>query len=352
MPSSYSVSLRFELQFAGENVNTWGDKLNAALQRVDDSIAGWATIALVGNLTLTTANGAADQARLAMLKFTGAGPFTVTVPAVSKRYDVWNATTGALTLTNGSSSVTLQPGEVVGVINDGGANFSRIQPTDFTGRTIANVTQITVLTAPTLASHVTPKSYVDAAISSAAFSMGAFGVPTAPGDAGKFLTNNGSTPNWAYAVNAGAGLAVVSNNTVTVPGAAASDVRGGVDTSKALTAKALADSATFGALTDASTIAWEIATAGYNATVTLTASGHQIGAPTLNAGSLYDGCPVLLEVVQDGTGSRTVTWNSVWDFGLAGTPTLSTGANKRDYIAGVYRSASSKIRVLGVSKSA
>jgi hypothetical protein len=197
MPSSYTASLRLELQFTGENVNLWGDKLNAALARVDDAVAGWATIPLTAPYALTTANGTADQARLGMLKFTGTGAFTVTVPAAAKRYDVWNACTGALTVTNGSASAILQPGEVVSLVTDGAASLKRVQPTDLGGGSLTSVGAISGLATPTQASQATPKSYVDGAISSAAFSMGSFGVPITAGDAGKFLTNNGAVPSWS-----------------------------------------------------------------------------------------------------------------------------------------------------------
>ena len=40
MPSSWSPSLRFELQFTGENINLWGDKLNAVLGHADYAVAG------------------------------------------------------------------------------------------------------------------------------------------------------------------------------------------------------------------------------------------------------------------------------------------------------------------------
>lgn len=188
MPSSYSASLRLELQFDGENVNTWGDKLNAALQRLDESVAGWATIALSGSISLTTANGTADQARLAMFKFTGAGPYTVTVPAVSKRYDVWNATASVLTLTNGSTSVTLQPSEVVAVINDGGANFARVQPTDFGAQRITSVAD------PLNPQDVATKNYAD----NLAFTANAGILPGQVGNAGKFLTTNGAVASWSF----------------------------------------------------------------------------------------------------------------------------------------------------------
>ena len=351
MPSSYSTSLRFELQFTGENVNLWGDKLNAALSRADDAIAGWATIPLTGSYSLTTANGAADQARMAMLKFTGTGAFTVTVPAVTKRYDVWNACTGVLTLSNGSASVTVQAGEVVTVVTDGAGSFRRVLATDFAGAALTNVGQISGLSAPAASNQAATKGYVDGAISSTAFSMGSFGVPIAGADSGKFLTNNGTTPSWATVVPfsrqiLAGGLAtgggdLTADRTITVPAASATDICGAAP-NKAITPLVLATSAAFLNLTDAPTIAWEIA-GGYNATVTLTASGHQVGAPTLNGGGLYDGCPLCLELVQDGTGGRTVTWNSVWEWGAAGLPTLQTAAAKRDLVFGVYRSATGKI---------
>lgn len=179
MPSSYSTSLRFELQFTGENVNLWGDKLNAALSRADSSIAGWLTKPLTGDYTLTTANGTADEARTAMLKFTGTGTFTVTIPAVSKRYDVWNATTGVLAVTNGSASVTVQVGEAVSIATDGGANITRLQGNDYD--------------LPTSNRQVASKLYVD----NVAFAANAGILPGQGGNSGKFLTTNGTVASWA-----------------------------------------------------------------------------------------------------------------------------------------------------------
>lgn len=129
-----------------------------------------------------------------------------------------------------------------------------------------------------------------------------------------------------------------ADRTFTVTAALAVDVRTGSDTSKALTAGALMGSSAFQTLTDASTITWDC-NSGYNATVTLTASGHTIGAPT----HLFDGLTVSLEIVQDATGSRTVSWNSIWDFGAASLPILQTGANKADRVFGQYNARTGKI---------
>lgn len=186
---SYSTSLRINLQVTGTNSNTWGDVLDTqALTPLEAGVSGWTTKALSGNYTLTANNGSADEARSAMLKFTGTGAFIVTVPAVSKRYDVWNACTGVLTLTNGSASVTVQPGEVVSVINDGNANFARVVPTDFASA------RITSVGAPIANSDAATKLYVD---STALGGMtGTF--PGQTGNEGKTLTTDGvSTPRWA-----------------------------------------------------------------------------------------------------------------------------------------------------------
>lgn len=126
MPSSWSSSLRFELQFTGENINLWGDKLNAVLGHADYAIAGWLNKPLTGNYTLTSANAADDEARAAMVRFTGTGPFTVTIPSVPKKYLVWNACAGVLTLTTGAgSTVSIDPGDRTVVFCDG-ANVSTI----------------------------------------------------------------------------------------------------------------------------------------------------------------------------------------------------------------------------------
>ena len=72
MPSSYTNSLRFVLQATGENLNTWGVlNNNSMIALADYAIAGRAAFTLSGSKTLTTANGATDEARAAMLDITG-----------------------------------------------------------------------------------------------------------------------------------------------------------------------------------------------------------------------------------------------------------------------------------------
>lgn len=120
MPSSYTPRLRLELQAAGENLNTWGaPKLNNVLSRIDTAIAGLSVIALTGDHALTSSNGD-DEARAALLKFTGGGPFAVTIPSVSKTYLIWNACSAAVTVTTGvGAGVVVDAGARVVVFCDG-----------------------------------------------------------------------------------------------------------------------------------------------------------------------------------------------------------------------------------------
>lgn len=331
MPSSFTTSLRFELQFTGENINVWGEKLNAVISRTDTSIAGWFTKALTSNYSLTTANGTADEARNAMLKFTGTGAYIVTIPAVSKRYDVWNACTDVLTVSNGSASITVQVGEVVSVVTDGGGNFKRVLPTDFGGATLTAVARVTGLSPPTANSDAATKKYVD----DAAFNS--VDLPGQSGNAGKFLTTNGATASWGWAVTAGAGLATVSNNTVTVAAASAAEVRTGTSTTKAATPDGMADAVAFGTLNDGPSVSWSITTHGVNVYLAMTASGRVIGFPT----GLWDGCPVILKLGQPAGGGCVPVFHANYEF--TSTPSVNTGANKVDYVFGVYDAARGKL---------
>lgn len=169
MPSSWSPSLRFELQFTGENINLWGDKLNAVLTRVDTAIAGWLNKPLTGDATLSTANAGADEARHAMIRFTGAGPFTVTLPAVSKAYLVWNACAGAVTLSVGAgAAVTVDPGDIVHVLTDG----AQVKTPGYGGASI--------------------KEYVG----QTAWAYNAGNLPAQSGNGGKFVRTDGANASW------------------------------------------------------------------------------------------------------------------------------------------------------------
>jgi hypothetical protein len=76
------------------------------------------------------------------------------------------------------------------------------------------------------------------------------------------------------------------------------------------------------------------ASAGNDYRVTLTGNAT-ISSPSNGV----DGQRITIQIAQDGTGSRKVTWGSGYLFGAAGAPTLSTGANLVDVIGFVYNVA-------------
>jgi hypothetical protein len=78
-------------------------------------------------------------------------------------------------------------------------------------------------------------------------------------------------------------------------------------------------------LTDGATISWDVSQSQV-AKVTL-GGNRTMAAPT----NLVDGAFYSLAVYQDATGSRTLTWNSVFKFVSGTAPMLSTGANAKDF---------------------
>lgn len=83
------------------------------------------------------------------------------------------------------------------------------------------------------------------------------------------------------------------------------------------------------ALTDAATIATD-AEASNVFTVTL-GGNRTLGAPT-NLGYGWSGGTYLWIITQDGTGSRTLAYNSVFKFPGGTAPTLTTAANAVDVL--------------------
>jgi len=86
-------------------------------------------------------------------------------------------------------------------------------------------------------------------------------------------------------------------------------------------------------LTDAATITWNSLTQSV-AKVTLGAN-RTMG---LASGGVT-GAFISLLVIQDGTGSRTITWNAAYEFAADTAPTLTTTANKGDLFVFRYNGA-------------
>jgi hypothetical protein len=94
-------------------------------------------------------------------------------------------------------------------------------------------------------------------------------------------------------------------------------------------------------LTDGATIDWNLSTQQV-AKVTL-AGNRTLNAPTnQQAGAFYS-----LAIIQDGTGSRTLTFNSAYKFTGATAPTLTTTASAKDII--IFKSDGTNLLEVGRS---
>lgn len=115
--STYSDSLRIELITTGTQAGTWGTTTNTNLGTIiEDSIAGYTQVTVMGaNVVLSVVDGAADEARSAILEFVdggGGGNFSVFAPPVSKQYIVWNNTPHVATFYNSTVAGNTTPAGV------------------------------------------------------------------------------------------------------------------------------------------------------------------------------------------------------------------------------------------------
>lgn len=138
MPSTYSDLLRLVKQATGENSLTWGDLVNSGfLELVEDSVAGTATIDLtagVGGYSTVSNNGAADESRCAILRFTGSPTVdkTITVPTTSKIYVVYSniSTSKTLTISTGAGTTTSVVKDQIDIVIVTPSGVNSLIPTD------------------------------------------------------------------------------------------------------------------------------------------------------------------------------------------------------------------------------
>ncbi len=127
---SYTPDLRIVQMPTGSNDTQWGVKANAAFAMLEQGIAGGAVISVTGaDVTLTTANNATDQARNAILAFTGTPGVqrTVVMPNVSKLTWVSNASDSNIVFTAGAGvNSTVAPGGLALIYTDGATNANAV----------------------------------------------------------------------------------------------------------------------------------------------------------------------------------------------------------------------------------
>jgi len=126
MPSTYSTSLKLELIGNGEQTGTWGQTTNNNLGTlIEQAITGVGQLTLTGDTVLTNYNGLPDEARNAVLVFSGAlaAPANITAPSVEKTYIVTN---------NSGANVTIKTASGTGVtVSNGLSALVYCDGTDF-----------------------------------------------------------------------------------------------------------------------------------------------------------------------------------------------------------------------------
>ena len=94
MASTYTTRIRLTKQGDGDNPNSWGTVLNNGVTSlVDDAIAGYTTVALGANatVTLSAVDGGSDVPRNAFIEANGTvggahTTITMVIPNVTKGY--------------------------------------------------------------------------------------------------------------------------------------------------------------------------------------------------------------------------------------------------------------------------
>ena len=304
MAATYTSKIRLTQQGDGDNPNSWGTVLNNGVTSlVDDAIAAYTTIEIGANatVTLSAVDGGYDVARSAFLEVKGTvgGAHTTisliipggTSPRISKGYIINNLTTYTTTTnvvkikTAAGTGYTIPSGAVAQIINDGTSVWS------------TNAKGLGLGTAASADIGVCATNIADVSLSDL-----------------RYVRTSATSTIIASDLHIKQGSLVVGTS---------SRAYNPIST-----------------LTDAASITSDFAK-GNNFLVTL-AGNRTLAAPTNavagQSGSIY--------IIQDGTGSRTLGYNTVFQFVSASVPTLSTGASDVDMLVYMARSAATIDAVL------
>lgn len=228
----YTTNLGLALPTTGDLAGLWGYTVNDSITSLlDSAIAGTTTLSTDADVTLTDTDGAANQARAAVLNWTASGTATryINAPKRSKVYVVFNNTgstqsivvrggptspTTGVTILAGDQAIVAWNGsdfEKVGGGNAGGSNtqvqFNNGGNFDGSSGLTWNGTTLTAtnLSAQSLSLTTTPLAIASGGTNSTAtptlggvgYGTGTAHAYTAAGTAGKVLTANGAAaPTW------------------------------------------------------------------------------------------------------------------------------------------------------------
>jgi|DEB0MinimDraft_6_1074348.scaffolds.fasta_scaffold12475_5 microcystin-dependent protein len=150
MASTYTSRIRLEKQADGENPNSWGLIMNQnVIDLIDEAVAGYAIVSVSSvPVSLTSNNGATDEARQASLEIAGelSAIVTITIPSEEKTYFIRDNTT-QISATNFAVEMKTAGGTGVRV-NNGSNIFVACDGTDI--YKLESATSVSAFTANTL----------------------------------------------------------------------------------------------------------------------------------------------------------------------------------------------------------
>ena len=301
MASTYTSRIRLNKQGDGDNPNSWGTVLNdGVISLVDDAIAAYTTISIgsAATVTLSAVNGGSDTARSAFLEVKGSvggtnTTITLEIPSNSKSYVI-----------NNKVSANTTASDIVKIKTASGQGYDI--PFGAVGLVICDGTSV--------------------------FATNTKGLGFGTAASADIGTAGENVPKVSVA-----DLRYVRTSTTTD-----TTIRGNI-TYEAGSLKIGTSARAYNPIvtvTDAACISVNFAL-GNNFLVTL-AGNRTLKAPANctagQTGNFY--------VIQDSTGSRTLSYNSAWQFVSAAAPTLSTGASDVDILVYSARSATTIDSVL------
>jgi hypothetical protein len=327
MPSTYSTDLKLELMVTGEKAGLWGNITNTNLNILQQAIGGYEAIALnaTTGATLTFSNGTTSDGKNAVLNLTGTltSSVNVIVPdtgsgtAPEKTYIVKNSTSGAFAVTfkttsgTGATFAAADKGFKL-VYSDG----TDVVDTGFVANAISAVVQDT---SPELGGNLDTNGF------NISFDDD-YGITDDSANEQLWFQKTASAVNEFTITNAATG----TSPDLSVTG---DDTNIGLSVTTKGTGLVLFNDGAYNAdatLTDGATITWDVGSSPV-AKVTL-AGNRTLSAPTNSAAGQF----ISLTVIQDATGSRTLTWNSAYEFTADTAPTLTTTASKADLFVFKY----------------
>ena len=301
MASTYTSRIRLNKQGDGDNPNSWGTVLNdGVISLVDDAIAAYTTISIgsAATVTLSAVNGGSDTARSAFLEVKGSvggtnTTITLEIPGNSKSYVI-----------NNKVSANTTASDIVKIKTASGQGYDI--PFGAVGLVICDGTSV--------------------------FATNTKGLGFGTAASADIGTAGENVPKVSVA-----DLRYVRTSTTTD-----TTIRGNI-TYEAGSLKIGTSARAYSPIvtvTDAACISVNFAL-GNNFLVTL-GGNRTLKAPANctagQTGNFY--------VIQDSSGSRTLSYNSAWQFVSAAAPTLSTGASDVDMLVYSARSATTIDSVL------